>query len=728
MRRHLAILIVGLTLALLGAPLALGQTVGAGGTPGRHLEVELPRLALSNAPFSLEVRPTGEAWGERAELTVTAGGRTLARREVALREDGALVSSITFEELTAPASSEAVTVQVLGQAAARARLRVIPAWLSVLPAVIAIVLAIAFREVVVALVAGVWLGATIVEGYDPLAGLLRAADSYAVGALADPDHASIAIFSLLLGGMIGVIAKSGGAQGLATLVTGFAKDRLTGALATWLMGLAIFFDDYSNSLLVGTTMRPITDRLRISREKLAFLVDATAAPVSSFAIVSSWVGVEVGYIADQYAALGIEGDPYLVFLETIPYRFYPILMLFFGLALILTKRDFGPMLAAERRAIETGALVREGSDPASDFDSSELSPPEGTKPRWINAVLPIAAVILTAVIGMAVTGYDSLLEARAAAELAVDEARRALELAPVGTEADAHAQLALESAERALSLLDINLRNIFGKADSLRALLWAALIGGLLSILLAVGQRILTVRLAMESWVSGVKSISLAVMILVLAWSLGDVCDHLHTAEYVIQALGGWLPATLLPAMVFVIAAGVSFATGTSWGTMGILFPLVVPLAHELAPDAPVVVLSAVASILSGSVWGDHCSPISDTTVMSSMASSCDHVDHVRTQLPYALAVGVVSLVCTQIAVSAFPGAQWVALVVGAAILYGVVRFVGKPLPGLAAAPLDGGSVDDGSTDEGAVDEGAVDEGAVDASPASVAARAPEEE
>lgn len=656
-------IVLGAAVLAFGGPLALAQDhVGGGGTPGRHLTIELPELALSGAPFDLTVRPTGDGWGERHTLVVRANDRVIAEREVEFEEE------ITLEHVPGLSGSTAVTVMVVGKAAARARLRVVPAWLSILPPLIAILLAIVFREVVVALVSGVWLGATIINGYDPLTGLLRAADTYAVGALADADHASIAIFSLLLGGMIGVVAKSGGAMGLAAVVTRFAKDRFTGSLATWLMGLAIFFDDYSNSLLVGTTMRPITDRLRVSREKLAFLVDATAAPVSSFAVVSSWVGVEVGYIADQYAALGIEGDPYMVFLETIPYRFYPLLMLFFGLMLIVWRRDFGPMLEAETRAIETGALIREGSDPASDFDAEELQPPEGTEPRWINAVLPIVVVIATAVVGMAYTGHASLLEARAEAQAAVDAAQ---------TDA------ALEEATRALSLLEVNVRNVFGKADSLRALLWAALLGGLVSIFLSIGQRILTVRQAMESWVSGVKSIALAVMILVLAWSLGDVCDGLHTAEYVIQAIGGWLPASLLPVMVFLIAAGVSFATGTSWGTMGILFPLVVPLAHELAPDQPVVVLSAVASILSGSVWGDHCSPISDTTVMSSMASSCDHVDHVRTQLPYALSVGGVSLLCTQIAVAAFPGAQWVALLLGAAILLVVVRFVGKPLPAL---------------------------------------------
>ena len=690
MRRRIAILSCATLLAIAIGSLALAQTTASGGGAERRLEVELPDLVLSGGRFDLQLRLSGDRWPATAQVEVEVGGQNLARRDLALRSaDGALAREITVSDVRAPSASgtQRIMVRVVDHARVRASLRVIPSWLAILPPLLAIVLAIVFREVVVALVAGVWLGATFIHGYDPFAGLLRTADTYAVGALADRDHASIAIFSLLLGGMIGVISRSGGAQGMAEIVTKVAKDRLTGALATWLMGLAIFFDDYSNSLLVGTTMRPITDRLKISREKLAFLVDATAAPVSSFAIVSSWVGVEVGYIADQYASLGIQGDPYLVFLETIPYRFYPILMLWFGLMLIVTKRDFGPMLTAERRALHHGHLSRPGSNPASDFDAKELAPPEGQRPKWINAVAPILAVVLTAMVGMYVTGHASLVEAREAAMSAHEVAARTLDAAGPGEQEAARG--AVRDADRALSLLDVNLRNVFGKADSLKSLLWSALIGGLLAILLAVFQRVLTMREAMEAWVAGVRSIALAVMILVLAWSLGQVCTELHTAQFVISAIGSWLPATLLPAAVFVIAAAVSFATGTSWGTMGILFPLVVPLAHELAPTNDVVVLSAVASILSGSVWGDHCSPISDTTIMSSMASSCDHVDHVRTQLPYALAVGGVSLVVGEVATGLGLWGAPVALILGAVALFAIARFVGRPVDVPAPEPTE---------------------------------------
>ncbi|MBX3273443.1 MAG: hypothetical protein KF729_24480 [Sandaracinaceae bacterium] len=665
MKRARAIVLSLFVLAGLAA-FALGERrVVAQPGAERSLELELPRVALRELSFTVGVKLRGSGWPERGRVLVEGpGGATLYDQEHALTEE------LSLSGVRAPASSGAIVVRVVGQAEARGSLDVIAAWLSILPPLFAIVLAIVVREVIVALVAGVWLGATFTHGFDPLAGLLRAADTYAVGALADRDHASIAIFSLLLGGMIGVIAKSGGALGMAEVVTKLAKDRLRGALATWLMGLAIFFDDYSNALLVGTTMRPITDRLKISREKLSFLVDATSAPVSSFALVSSWVGVEVGYIADQYAAVGLAGDPYLVFLETIPYRFYPILMLVFGLYVILMRRDFGPMHAAEQRALRGEGLVRPGSKPASDFDAHELTPPEGRPPRWAHAVIPIAVVIVTAVIGMYVTGSEALDAARASAEEALEAARE-------GGDASA-----LAAAERALAQLEPSLRNVFGKASSLNALLWAALLGGLAAIVTALATRTLRLRDAMESWVHGVRSIALAVMILVLAWSLGEVCAHLHTARFIISAIGEHLPPAALSGAVFVVAAVVSFATGTSWGTMGILFPLVVPLAHALAPDEPTIVLGSVASILSGSVWGDHCSPISDTTIMSSMASSCDHVDHVRTQLPYALAVGGVSLVAGELAMGLGLYGPWVALLVGAVMLFLLVRFLGKPLAG----------------------------------------------
>lgn len=513
-------------------------------------------------------------------------------------------------------------------------------WLSLLPPLLAIALALVLRQVLLALAAGVWLGALFVEGFDPLAATLRAVDRYAVEAAADADHASILIFSLALGGMIGVITRSGGASGIAGLVTKRAKTAPRGQLATWFLGLLVFFDDYANSLLVGSSMRPITDRLRISREKLAFLVDATAAPVSSIALVSSWIGVEVGYIGEQLAARDIDLDPYLAFLQTLPYRFYPWLMLFFGLLLVLSRRDFGAMRKAEERARKTGQVSRPGARPASDFDSSALE--EASKPRALLAIGPVITVVAVALFGMYFDGRATVLENDGV----------------------------------------LTLRNIFGSASSLKGLLWAAVAGGAVAIVLSLVTRALTLTDAMDAWVDGMKSMLLACIILVLAWSLGRICKEIGTAQYVIQLIGDGLAPGLLPAVVFVIAAAVSFATGTSWGTMAILFPLVVPLADHLAPGEMHILLGAISSILAGSVWGDHCSPISDTTIMSSMASSCDHVDHVRTQLPYALSVGFAALIFGELGTGLGLYPAWVGLLLGAGALTALVYVLGRRVDG----------------------------------------------
>lgn len=511
-------------------------------------------------------------------------------------------------------------------------------WVSVLPPVMAIGLAIAFRQVIVALVAGVWLGALVLAGYNPVVALLRTADTYVVGAVADHDHACVIVFSLMLGGMVGVVARSGGALGLAEVVTRFATNSRRGQLSSWAMGLLIFFDDFANTLLVGSTMRPITDRLRISREKLAFIVDATAAPVASVAAISSWIGVEIGYIADQYQALGIEGDAYMVFLQTIPYRFYPVLMLVFGFMIAASRRDFGPMLRAERRAYREGKPLADGARPAASFEDPAIAPAEGKPRRWINALVPVLTVIVVIGAGMALDGRAKALAAGA----------------------------------------EPSLRNIFSLADSFRALLWASMTGSLVAIVMAVAQRLLSIKDAMEAWLSGVRAMVLAMIILVLAWSLGAVCKELHTAEFIIQAIGGWLHPALLPALVFLVSGVVSFSTGTSWGTMGILFPLVIPLAHGLAPGNEPVMLGTISSILAGAVWGDHCSPISDTTIMSSMASSCDHIDHVRTQMPYALLVGGVSLLAGDLACGAGLWNEWIGLALGAMVLAAVVWLLAR--------------------------------------------------
>jgi len=514
----------------------------------------------------------------------------------------------------------------------------LPAWTSILPPLLAIVLALLFRHVLVALALGVWLGAFLISGLSPVASFARLLDTHIVNAIADRGHASILVFSLLLGGMLGLMTQSGGAKGLASWVSTDATSRRRGQLTTWFLGLLVFFDDYANSLLVGSSMRPVTDRLRISREKLAFLVDATAAPVASLALISSWIGVEVGYIADQFTHLGIERDAYLTFIETIPFRFYPLLMLLFVAWVAIRGRDFGPMLRAERRALEEGLVSRPGAQPASDFH--EESVPEDVPGRPMNALIPVVVVVLVAAVGIYVDGLSKVTTAG----------------------------------------LEPSLRAIVGAASSSAAILWATGAGCLAALALAVGTGALSFGKSLEAWMSGMRSMLFAAVILILAWSLGGVCRDLDTASFLIGVVGDWLAPAFIPATVFIMAAVVSFATGTSWGTMAILFPLVVPLAHQIAPGNETILLGTVSSILAGSVWGDHCSPISDTTVLSSMATSCDHMDHVRTQLPYALLIGGASLLCAELPVAAGWYGPWVGLLVGAVVMIAAFELLSRPV------------------------------------------------
>ncbi len=539
-----------------------------------------------------------------------------------------------------------------------------PGWLSLLPPIVAIVLALAFREVVLSLFAGVWFGALIVANWNPLVASMISVDRFIVEGLADTDKISIVVFSMLLGGMVGVIGRSGGTLGLVESMRRFATSARRGQVMGWLAGIIIFFDDYANTLIVGNTMRPVTDRLSISREKLAYIVDSTAAPIAAIAVISTWVGFEISLIGDALrtaasqstdpaaAAQLLQGaqNPFNVFLHSIPYLFYPILTLAFVLMVALTGRDFGPMLKAERRARSGGGATAPGARPAVDVTSGYMSPPEGIPHRWYNAAVPVLTVIIVALIGILYTG----------------------------------AQAAPEGA---------TLWGIVGGADPFKTLIWASFAGNVVAITMAVTQRILPLAEALESWVNGMRAMLLAIIILVLAWALGGVTEALGTGPYLSGVLQDTLPLGLLPVIVFVTAAATSFATGTSWGTMAILFPVTIPLAVAMGAGVDFdggahysILLGVISSVMAGSIFGDHCSPISDTTVMSSMASACDHIDHVRTQMPYAIMVALVGMLVGDIP-TAYGVPTWISLVAGLVILYLLLRFVGKPVDeGIAPA------------------------------------------
>ncbi|MFH0779211.1 MAG: Na+/H+ antiporter NhaC family protein, partial [Candidatus Eisenbacteria bacterium] len=414
----------------------------------------------------------------------------------------------------------------------------------------------------------------------------------------------------------------------------------------------------ANTLIVGNTMRPITDRLKVSREKLAFIIDATAAPVASLAIISTWIGYEVGLIGDSCSALGISQNPYLIFLETIPYRFYPILALVLGFSVAISGRDFGPMLKAERRARFHGKPLSDTAVPLADFDSPSLTPEPGVRAGWYNAVVPILVVIVGTLVGLYLSG------------------KSAAQAAAVGASG--------AGAGANLIATDIAFRDIIGKADPYATLLWASLLGCATAIALATVQRILSLAKAMDAWLGGVKAMLLAIVILILAWCIGAVCRELHTADFVVRFLSGSVSPFFIPAIVFLASAAVSFATGTSWGTMAIILPIAIPLSYKLSIDAGLdptqqhtILIGGVSSVLAGAVFGDHCSPISDTTIMSSMASACDHIDHVKTQLPYALLAAAVGILLGDIP-TAFGLSPWMSILGGTIVILLFLRLFAR--------------------------------------------------
>ncbi len=500
-------------------------------------------------------------------------------------------------------------------------------WTSILPPLVAIGLALILKEVVGSLLLGIYVGSLLLTPTEPGRALVRLATDFLQNALANPTHTSVVLFSLMLGGMVGILARSGAMAGIVRALGALSNTRRGGLLVSWAMGLFIFFDDYANTLLVGNTLRPYTDRLRISRAKLAYIVDSTAAPVASIAVISTWIGFEVGLIRDASVGLAGIGDAYALFLQAIPYRAYSIFTLILVASLAFWQRDIGPMLAVERATVA-------GNDPSRQADA--ISTVEAETPAGLNALaialIPIGLVIVATFVGLYVSGRSAL----------------------------GHPAPLFE---------------ILGRADSSSVLLASSFLGVLSAALLAGTIGRVKVSEVSEGLIDGLRSMVPAMVILLLAWSLSDVTSRLGTAQFVIDSATGNLTPALLPAVLFVVSCATAFSTGTSWGAMAILIPIAIPLAHQLpleagssAAVAHGVLLGGVGAVLAGATFGDHCSPISDTTILSSMASGCHHIDHVNTQIPYALISGAVALIFGYLP-SGLGIPAWVGLIFGVAVL-----------------------------------------------------------
>ena len=487
---------------------------------------------------------------------------------------------------------------------------------SLIPPVVAIVLALITKEVYSSLFVGIVVGGLFWSGFSFEKTVTHVLQDGVIGALSDSYNVGILVFLVVLGALVCMMNRAGGSAAFGQWASTHIKTRVGAQLATIALGVLIFVDDYFNCLTVGSVMRPVTDKHNISRAKLSYLIDATAAPICIIAPVSSWAAAVTGYVEGA--------DGFEIFMKTIPYNFYAILTIVMMVTIVVMKRDYGPMRKHEVNAVKNGDLFTTGEKVVAE-EEIDLSKSKG---KVIDLVFPIVVLVICCVVGMIYTGGffsgTSLVEAFAGA--------------------DASVGLALGS--------------VFGL---------------LITIAFYVVRRVITFHACMNCIPDGFKAMVPAILILTFAWTLKTMTDSLGAGAFVEETVtmyaDGWM--NFLPAIIFVIACFIAFSTGTSWGTFGILIPIVVSIFGSVNPELMIISISAC---MAGAVCGDHCSPISDTTIMASAGAQCNHVNHVSTQLPYAITVAAVSFV-TYI-VAGFVQSAWIALPVGIALMAGTLVVV----------------------------------------------------
>jgi len=615
-----------------------------------------------------------------------------------------------------------------------------PTRASVVPPLLAIFVALLLRRTILALFVGIWVGATLILVADGggvfgslFAGLVDVVTVYFWAELTDTFRIEIIGFVIALVAMVGVMSRAGGVQGLITSLLGFARSVRSTLAVTFGMGVLIFFDDYANCLLVGNTMRPLADRMRISREKLAYVVDSTAAPIAGISLLSTWIAFEVSTYAAQLPGVGITESAYAIFLQTIPFRFYCLFTLLFVVLNVTLGRDYGPMHAAETRARTTGALVREGSVPMVSESMTRIEPEPTLPQRARDAALPIACVLLVTLGCIFEDGGGfALLAEDPGALLTLEGVTGVLYggsgAAPIFVGAvfgyllavflagSARTRVALAAGTLAAVLLETSvglvpgglLGGALGRALDAQGGAMVGYLGfGLVLTAVALATAALAARMPARRphlpWgeisrasLSSTAALFFAVVILFEAWMIGAVCGDIGTADYLVALLSGNVDASFLPVLLFLVAVVVAFSTGTSWSTMSILLPNVVALAASVGAEHPIgstgMVVVCIGAVLEGSIFGDHCSPISDTTVLSSVSSASDHIDHVRTQAPYALTTGTVAILAGYLPTLmldwwSFP----FALGTAALVLGGLLLLVGRRVADAPAAVAAGG-------------------------------------
>ena len=469
---------------------------------------------------------------------------------------------------------------------------------ALLPAIIAIALALITKEVYSSLFIGIVVGGLLYANFNIVATMEHVFVDGMIGQLSDAWNVGILIFLVILGAMVMLMNRAGGSAAFGRWATTHVKTRVGAQLATIALGVLIFIDDYFNCLTVGSVMRPVTDKHGISREKLAYLIDATAAPICIIAPISSWAAAVTGFID---GANGLT-----LFVRAIPYNFYAFLSIVMMLTLAKCGFDFGPMKAAEKAHMMMENPAGE-NDPSITGATDQPDPPISDKGRVIHLVLPIVALIVCCVIGMIYTG--GFFEGASFVDAFADS--------------------------------DASVGLVYGSSAAL-----------ILTVIFYLVTKVLNFKECMNAIPEGFKSMVPAILILTFAWTLKAMTDSLGAAEYVAALVDktteGGAIISMLPAFVFLIGVFLAFATGTSWGTFGILIPIVGKVfSYDMSNELMIIAISAC---MAGAVCGDHCSPISDTTIMASAGAQCDHIRHVSTQLPYAVTTAAVSFICYIIA------------------------------------------------------------------------------
>lgn len=498
--------------------------------------------------------------------------------------------------------------------------------LSVLPPLVAIILCFITKRVLVSLFIGVLTGGIIISTGNPFLGLTYTFDKIVVS-MTDEWNTRLLIFNLLMGSGVAFIWRLGGSSALTKWARSKIKTKSQAGIGAWILGIVVFFNDMVNAAIVGNVFRDVYEEKKISKEKLSYILDSTAAPVATF-FISDWIAFQIGMIQSGMDAAGIEGNAFTSYLQGIPFNIYCIFAVLFVGIIVISKKDFGPMYFAEKRARTTGKTIRDDASPMMDV-GLELGKAKEDKPMLKSFFLPLFALVGVTLFGFYWTGKDGG-----------------------------------------------GFTEILGASDPSKALLWGAFAMTFTGAFIALSNKLMKLKEVMETIIDGMKIMLLACSILVLAWSLGGITKDLKLAGYLITIIGDSIPFTIFPLIVFILGMVIAFSTGTSWGAMTILTPVAIPMAYSMTGD---VYLSVVMGgiVFSGAIFGDHCSPISDTTVMASIFSGSDHMDHVSTQIPYALVCALVASIM-YLLFGFFNINPFILIVVGLMILISIPYLLGN--------------------------------------------------